>query len=362
MILKIQYKLALLLLLMPVIVLANTDVLPIKTTKERSIKKTFNVSPDATLKVRNSFGNLNIITWNENRIEFDITIIISGNNEEKVLDRLNEIDVDFSASSNLVSAITRIEKNEKNWWNWGKKMNLKMEINYVIKMPMTNNVDLSNEFGSINLDKLKGRSKIRCNHGRITTKELMSTSNDIDFNHSKDCFFEYIKDGEISANHSGFTVAKTENLEIKANHSSSKVEYGESVNFDCNFGSIKVDNINNLEGRGNHLTFRIGNVYKNLFLRGSHGSIKIDRIAPKAKRIDIDTRFTSMTIGIDNAFNFNFDLDFQHGSLRDSDGFNFTSKEVDHSDKKYKGYYGSKDSGNLIKISSQHGSVSFKNQ
>ncbi|BAO77131.1 hypothetical protein [Winogradskyella sp. PG-2] len=362
MILKIQYRLALLLLVIPFLTFANTDLIVAKTSKERNIKKSFNVSSDATLKVTNSFGNLNIITWDENRIEFNITIKISGNDEEKVQDRLNGIDVEFSSSNDLVSAITKIEKNKKNWWNWGKKMNLKMEIDYVIKMPMTNNVDLNNKFGSINLDRLKGSSKIRCDHGKITTKELMSNNNVINFNHTRNSYFEYIKEGKISANHSGFTITKAEKINLSANHTRSIVEFAENIDYNCNHGSLKVDNINNLDGKGNHLTTRIGNVFKNLKLRGSHVSLKIERLASKANSIDIDTRFTSMTIGYDAGFNFNFDFDFSHGSLRDSQGFNFTNKHTDYTSKAYEGYYGSQDSGNMVKIKSQHGSVSFKRQ
>ncbi len=360
--LKIQFRIALLLLLMPFIALANTEIDVKKISKERNIKKSFNVSSNATLKVKNSFGNLDVITWDENRIEFDITIKVTGNNAEKVQDRLDRIDVEFSSSNDLVSAITEIEKNEKSWWNWGKKMNLKMEIDYVIKMPMTNNVNLSNKFGSINLDKLKGSSKIRCDHGKITTKELMSNNNVINFNHTRDSYFEYIKEGEISANHSGFAIAKAEKIDLNANHTRSVVEFAENIEYDCNHGSLKVDNINNLEGKGNHLTTRIGNVFKNLKLRGNHGSLKIERIASKANTIDIDSKFTSMTIGYDTGFNFSFYLDFSHGSLRDSEGFNFTNKNIDHTSKKYEGYYGSENSGNMVKIYSQHGSVSFKRQ
>ena len=205
---QIQYKIFLHLLLIPLISAGSTSINSIKTSKEKNIKKSFNVSSNATLKVDNSFGNVNIITWDENRVEFDITIKVSGNDDDKIEERLEGIDIEFSSSSNLVSAITKIEKNKNSWWNWGKKMNLKMEIDYVIKMPMTGNVDLRNKFGAINLDKLKGSSKIRCDHGKITTKELLSNTNDISFNHTRDSYFEYIKNGEISTTHSSFTVAK----------------------------------------------------------------------------------------------------------------------------------------------------------
>ena len=171
--LKIQYRIAFLLLLLPSIVLANTGEDLIKSSKERSIKKSFNVSSNATLKVDNSFGNVDVITWEENRIDFDILIKVTGNNAEKVQEKIDGINIEFSSTNDLVSAITHISKNKSNWWNWGKNMSLQIEINYVIKMPISGNVDLSQDYGSINLDRLNGVAKISCDYGKITTKELM---------------------------------------------------------------------------------------------------------------------------------------------------------------------------------------------
>ena len=106
---QIQYKIFLYLLLIPQISAGSTSINSTKTSKEKNIKKSFNVSSNATLKVDNSFGNVNIITWDENRVEFDITIKVSGNDDDKVEERLEGIDIEFSSSSNLVSAITKIE-------------------------------------------------------------------------------------------------------------------------------------------------------------------------------------------------------------------------------------------------------------
>ncbi|MTE25881.1 hypothetical protein [Winogradskyella ouciana] len=356
---KIQFRLALLFLLMPFIALANTGKDATKTEKERNIKKSFNVSPNATLKVKNSYGNLDIVTWNENRIDFDITIKVSGNDAEKVQERLDGIDVEFSASNDLVSAITNIEKKEKSWWNWGKKMNLKLEINYVIKMPISGNVDLNNDYGAINLDKLEGRAKINCDYGKITTKELMADNNELRFDYTNNCYFEYIKSAKINADYSGYTIAKAENLDIYADYSKSIVEVVENVKYNCDYGALKIENVNNVEGNGDYLGLRLGNVFKNIDVKSNYGSLKIDRMTSKAKNINIDSEFTGITIGYDAGYNFNFDIDLDYCSLRDSDGFNFTLKEANHSEKKYKGYYGSKNSGNMVNIKSEYGSVSF---
>lgn len=357
---KIQFKLAFLLLLLPVIGFANSELTINKTVKERKINKSFKVSPNATLKVDNSFGNLDIITWNENRIDFDITIKVTGNNAEKVEEKLDGISVDFSSANDLVTAITKIKKNNNNWWSWGKNMSLQIEINYVIKMPITNNVDLSNDYGSINLDKLEGVAKLSSDYGKITTKELMADNNIIDFDYSNNCFFEYIKSGTITADYSAFTVAKTKSLTLNADYTKSIIEISERVNYNCDYGSLKIDNINDLQGNGDYLTLRLGNVFKSVAIEADYGSLKIDRIASNAKQIDITSNYVGITLGLDTDFNFNFDINIDYGSLRGADGFNFTIKDEKNSSKHYNGYFGSQNSGNRVKINSDYGSITFK--
>lgn len=358
--LKIQFKVALLVMLMPFIALANSNNSVIKETKEKKISKSYDVNSDATLKINNSYGNIDIVTWSENRIEFDITIKVTGNNSEKVDDRLNEIDVKFSTSKEWVAAETMFGKKKKSWWNWGNNNKLKIEVNYRVKMPITNSVILNNDYGAINLDKIEGVAKINCDYGKITTKELMGDNNVINFDYSSNCYFEYIQSGKISADYSGFTVAKTKNLEINADYTKSIVEASENILYNCDYGSLKVDNVNNIEGNADYLTLRLGNVFKNADIKADYGSIKIDRMASKAGNININGDFTGITIGHDSAYNFTFNIMLEYASLRSSEGFNFINKEIKSSSKKYSGYYGSENSGNTVTIDSEYGSVTFK--
>ncbi|ARV08735.1 hypothetical protein BTO05_03435 [Winogradskyella sp. PC-19] len=363
MIQKLHYRLLTVLLLLPALIFANSmPVNTYKTSKERIIQKTYNVDNDATLKVNNRFGNIDIITWDKNTIEFDILIRVSGNDDEKVEDRLDRIDVDFSATNTLVSAITKIDKNKSNWWNWGKKMNLKIEINYVIKIPITNSINIDNDFGRVNIDTLKGVAKISCDHGNITTKELMADGNELNFDHTKDSYFEYIKSGKINADFSSYTVAKAKNLIINADHTSSHIEVAENVEYNCDFKSLVIDNVNNVTGNADHLTLRIGNVYKSASIKSDFGSIKIGKVASNAQNIEIDAEHAGITMGYDSAYNFTFDISLEHASLRNSDDFNFIKKRIESTDKYYSGSYGSNSTKNLVKINSEFGSVTFKKQ
>lgn len=332
-----------------------------KHTKQKIIKKEYVVNSDALLKVINSYGNIDIITYSGNTISIEVRIKTNGNNLDKVEEKLNNIDVDFQASSKMVSAKTTFGKPKySSWWSWGRNNNVNMEINYIIKLPITNSVDLSNDYGSINLDRLEGRAKISCDYGKITTKELMADNNSISFDYTNNSYFEYIKSGKISADYSGFTVAKTKNLEINADYTKSVVEIAEELSYSCDYGSITIEKANNVRGKGDYLTARFGEIYKNLQITADYGSIKIDRMTANAGNISINSDYTGVTIGYDPDYQFSIDCKLSYASLRGADDFQFTTKRIQSIDKYYQGYYGNANTNNLIKITSDYGSVTFK--
>ncbi len=358
----IQYKTLLILFFLPLMMVANNDNGGKgKYKKEKTIKKDFNVNSNAQLKVNNSYGNLDVVTWNENRIEFEITIITSGNDEEKVQKKLDEITVDFDSSMDMVSAKTIFNKNKsKSWWKWNNNNNVNMKINYIVKIPATNSVDLSNDYGNINLARLEGKAILNCDYGKITTKELLADDNSISFDYSNNCFFEYIKSAKIKADYSDFTISKANEIDLVADYTKSKIEIAENVSYNCDYGGLTVEKANNVRGNGNYLTVRLGEIYKDVFITADYGSIRIDKLTKNAGNVTIDSDYVGIKMGYDADYAFDFDIDLEYGSLKDNDdALEIIKKHTKSSDKYYHGYHKSEGSGNLIKINSEYGSVSF---
>lgn len=356
----LHFKTILAFLMLPLFISAST-VIKDKHEKTKTINKEFTVNSTATLKIDNSYGNIDVMTWNENRIVFEITITTSGNDEDKIEKKLNEIDVTFSASKDLVSAETIFGKSSNSWWSWGNN-NVNMKINYVVKMPISGKVNLNNDYGNINLDKLEGKAEINCDYGKITTKELMADGNIFNFDYTKGSYFEYIKSGKINADYSDFTISKTKTIDINADYTNSKIEIAEDVNYNCDYGSMKIEKANNIVGNGDYLTTVIGDVYKNVTLKADYGSIKINRITENAGNATIKSDYTGIKIGYAPFYHFKFTIDLDYGSLRDSDNLIITKEIKDSSDKFYQGYYGNALSNNTVTIDSDYGSITlFKN-
>jgi len=150
----------------PLMLSAHGGKMKGKYTKEKTIKKEFDVNSDALLKVNNRYGNLNLTSWDGNKVMIEVHIKTNGNVEEKVQKKLDEITIDFEASQSVVSAKT-IFNNNRNSWGWGGRNKVNMQINYTIKLPVKNSVNLNNDYGSIILDRIDGHAKIYCDYGRL---------------------------------------------------------------------------------------------------------------------------------------------------------------------------------------------------
>jgi len=347
---RLRYSTALLLFLIPALMIgSNSGSWRGKHTKEKTVKKEFTVNKDALLKVDNSYGNIDVVTYSGTTITIEVNIKTNSNDEEKAQKKLDDITIEFNGSSSLVEATTKFNKNKSsNWWNWGKNNNVNMEINYVIKLPITNNVDLNNDYGSINLDKLEGRASINCDYGQINTKELMADNNSLNFDYTTNSYFAYIKSGKISADYSS------------ADYTKSTIEVAEDVDYNCDYGSVHVENANNVRGNGDYLTLRLGDIYKNVSIKADYGSIEIKQLTANAGNVTIESDYAGINIGYNSGYNFSFDINLGYASLRDKDDLEISKQRIESSNKYYAGYHGNANSGNLIKINSDYGSVSLK--
>ncbi|WP_459209315.1 DUF4097 family beta strand repeat-containing protein [Aquimarina rhabdastrellae] len=358
----IYYKLLLLLFIAPAILTANTDKLKGKYTKQKSINKEFTVNSDALLKINNDYGNLDIKSWDQNRIVMEISIKVNGNDEEKVIDKLNNIDVRFSASSTEVSAKTIFNRENQSWWDKlrGNNNNIHMEINYVVKMPITNHIDLNNDYGSITLDKIKGNATINCDYGQLILGEILGNQNNINFDYTKNSSIEYITQGNITADYSEFFIRKANSIKLNADYTKSKFDHIENLDYTCDYGSLKIDRVSAIKGHGDYLNTTIQSLEKSMGINANYGSFTTYNLEPTISNVNLKTDYVRISLGYDDAASFDFDINSSYGGITLGNDLEIIKKVKDNIDKYYQGYKGTKSSGNTIKIRASFGSIKLK--
>ncbi|PQB04295.1 hypothetical protein [Aureitalea marina] len=350
-----------LLLMVPAMVLATGGKLKGKYTKEKKLNKEYTVNTNASLTVSNSYGNIDVVSWNENRTVIEVVIKTNGNNEEKVQKKLDDIDVEFSGNASGVSARTVFNGKKKGWNWWGNNNNnVSMEINYTIKVPVTNSVDLSNDYGPINLNRIEGRAEISCDYGQLNIGELMGDNNDLNFDYTKNSTIGYMKTGSINADYSNFTLERTEALDLNADYTKSEVMEVHTLDYSCDYGKLTVGEVTNMDGSGDYIPLRIGKLNGDLTVSADYGSISVDRVTSSGGDINIESDYAGIKIGFESGYSFDFDLDLRYASLKGEELVEMQHTHKENSRKTYKGYHGTKGSGNTIYVNSEYGGVTLK--
>jgi hypothetical protein len=345
--------------MLPLVGFANPNPIKGKYDKSKTIKKEFTVNADALLKISNKYGNLDVITWNENRVVIEVKITVSGNSEEKVSSRLDKIDVKFESSRSEVYAKTVIEKSS-GWFS--SNNNMSYQIDYKVKMPITNEANLTNDYGTISLNELKGKAKINCDYGKILIGSLFHEDNSINIDYTSNSVIEFMNTGTINADYSKIRVEKAKSIKLNADYTTTVIENIEDLNFSCDYGNIEVGNGNSINGNGDYLTMRFGKVYKKFILEADYGGLRINKLMKGFETVKINSDYTGIKIGLDDAINFNFKVNLSYGGLNlDTDNVNYVKKVVKSSSKYYEGYVKSENSGSTVEISSDYGSVKMYN-
>lgn len=328
--------------------------------KEKKIEREFTVNPDARLKIDNSYGNVNIVSWNQNKTVIVVYIKTSGNIEERVQDKLDDIDIDFNGSASFVSATTKFDTGGgRSWWKSWKSSNVNMEVRYEIKVPVTNDIDISNDYGGITINEIQGNAKISCDYGQFTIGKLVGVNNSLNFDYTHNVSIEYMKSGRINANHSSFSLEKADKIDLNADHTKSEFGDVRDLNYVCDYGKLQVRTVGELIGRGDFLSTTFETVQGNVNLNTSYGSLRINELAANAGDVVIQSDFTGVKIGYNSNYNFTFNISLEYAGLSGEDSLEITKKRIESSDKYYEGYYGNPNSQNNMNINSEYGGVTF---
>lgn len=325
-----------------------------KHNKQKRITKAYKVNDDAGIDIDNQFGPVFVTTWDEDKIELDIVIKVSGNNEDWVDRRLNSIDVDINALTNLVSAKTKIGHISGRSGNGNT-----MEINYTIKIPKRGSMKVSNKYGDVISTEINGPVRLNVQYGNVKLSRLNNSSNVLDLQYCGSASIEKIKAGNVKADYSKLTVGDFDALTLETNYTDVKAIGGGNLVYDSNYGKLSFAKVNNIEGKGDYLTVLADELTGNLKINADYTNIKIGNVGASAGNIQITGDYNTTNLEYSNAYNFDFEIAGKYTNMRIDDELTINSKIENNRDKVYKGH-NKKPGGKKVFIFGQYGNVTLK--
>ena len=312
----------------------NADGYSQASEKTKTISKSYPVDSKDKLSINNQYGKVLVKTWPKNEIKVDIEIKAFESSDSKAQDLLESVSIAESRTGNLISFKTNFERNSMNFWSRtknGKEERRGVQVNYTVYMPSKNPLDVTNKYGSTTLPDFSGAVNINNSYGSFSAQKLDNPAN-----------------------------------RVKVSYGSASIEDFSSGNLDISYGSLNLNNADRLNADIRYGSAKIGRLTSSGNIDISYtGGFKIDEVDQSVKNLTINSSYSGVTLGIDEAANFDFDVTVSYAGFNfDDDKINVVSKTPDDTGKgwnptkNYKGHIG-KGSDSRILIKSNYGGVRF---
>ncbi|WP_157638199.1 hypothetical protein [Flexithrix dorotheae] len=302
---------------------------------QKKISKTFDVSKGDKLNITNKFGEVKINTWNEPRITVEVEIKVWGPNDKVAQNILNEIEIIQKRQGDEISFRTSIQ-------NSGSNRKSGFEINYAVNMPPINDLILDNRYGATYLADFRGNLILNSAYGSLKAGKITGNHSDIKVSYGK-ADIEELFYGKLKSSYCSYVeLGKVGNLKIDDKHGRLEIEEGEQ-----------------LEVESAYSNFNLGRLTESIFLDSKFGNARIENVMDGFKIIDVESSYGSLVIELDDAGDFEFEVDVRYGSFNQSlSKIEIQRQIIGNTSQEIAGIRGN--GGNsIVKASSAYGNVKF---
>jgi hypothetical protein len=325
-----------------------------KEEYSRKVSKSFDINSDATLNISNKFGTIHCENWDKNVIAIEVTISLEASSQEKADKYFDRIEITLSGNKDMVSGKTSMED------NLFKNNNGELSIDYMINMPKSVNIDLTNRFGDIFIDEVAGSSKIDLGYGEIKAKRLTNHNNEIDIKFSEG-FIGYVQQAELILQYSELEISEAGKLNADVKFSEMALGIVDVMTLETGYDDISVGKVRDIDIDANFSDVEIRSLNERLTVHADYGELSVKEISSKFKLIDIENSFAEATLGFDSQANFRMTATIKMGDFSYPENLAKLSViDLSMTANKYEGLIGSdKDTESKVIISSKHSDVTL---
>ncbi|MEI7895682.1 MAG: DUF4097 family beta strand repeat-containing protein [bacterium] len=320
----------------------------------RVIKKEFAVNPDAQLTVNNRFGKVHCTNWDKNSISIEVTVTVSAADQEEAEKKFKRIAIDFTDSPSLVTATTSMQEIR----NSGRD---RLSIDYMISMPVTNSLDVTNKFGDIFINELQGKARINLGYGNLEARKLGNSDNLLDIKFSK-ANVNWIKGAVLSLKYSDMKLDYAGSLRLDSKYSD--LDAGKIIMLNVSFegGSLNMENSSAVDSRSKFSDLDIQRIEQSLILDIQYGNCDVHEMPAEFTSVNIRNRYGDVSIGLSEQAKYSLEADLKYCKLDFPDEkAKFSYRSTSPTENSYKGTIGGTDApAGRVVVHSEYGNVSLK--
>lgn len=378
-------------------IINDTDDDPMRS---KTFSKTFAADNSDKIVLGNQYGSIVIKIWDRKEVKADIDIKAYSNNDAETQKLLDGVTIEAGKSGDQIIFKTKMEQ-QGNWGSgsrFGKKWRREVKIDYVVYMPASNALTMSQSYGSITMAELTGPLYAKVQYGNFSAQELSNANNYISVQYGNtniqnvnkavvkqqygsgltigvagtldiDAQYAAVNVTAIKGNAlikqqygSGLTVGSVDNLDLNAQYCNVNINSIKgNAKIDQQYNSIAIGSVGKLDLKTQYTSASVGKLRGDGRFDMQYNKLSIDQITNGCRALNVDGDYLNITLGFDADYSADLEVQTSYASFKYGD--RVSAKQIgndrDSNSKNYSGKIG-KGGGAVVRIKSDYGSVTIK--
>ncbi len=287
------------------------------TELTKEFHEEFSADGNTVLVLINKYGNVDVQNWDSPKIKIDVLVTVRHSNPERAEKMLGYIDVAFSSSGSEVKAETQIDEKFNRSSSWSSDN--KFEINYTVQMPAKVNLDLSNQYGHVFIDEVDGHANIDLKYGKLTVNKFsrgdVKPLNTINLAYASGSSIGECNWLKANIKYSGLDIEKAKAFVGYTSYMKLNIGEVSSVVLEGKYDGYNFGKIANLVYSTSYSNVKADELTDKLEAQSRYTNVTIGYVPPDFEEIDIDTRYGTYRIGLDENASYKLEGQAQYGKI-----------------------------------------------
>lgn len=336
-------------------------------TETKSVNRRFKVSPETRVEIANKYGKIKINTWNKDSVIFDIKVRVEDKKLSKLEKTISGIDFEVTSNSHFLIVRTKVGETSstlgKEMQNLKETLQLtdsKIEIDYTVWMPATNQLKVENKFGDIIIDDYTGEIEISLSNGNLKSHDFDGKAKiTLSF---ADATINQLKTAQLNCNYSDVYLKKAEKLILTSK--STDFDFIEVVDMeiDTRRDKFRIQQATKLVARSSFTNFRVAEITGYINIKAEYGDLDIQKIGKEFRTVYLETKSTDIALGFSDTSEFGFEITGTKTQTSFSPAIEIKKTEtLDEKEKKVKttGVFGKNEKLTKLTVNAVSGSVNI---
>ncbi len=335
---------------------------------EKTYSEEYALSADGTLDLYNKYGEVKIMTWDQQRTKIDVVVKVDARNDKKAQEMMDRINIEFNSNGNYVSAKTVFD--EGDYSNYKTNYNTKYVINYTVYMPANAHLKVFNKYGNTSVEALERTVDAEIKYGNIKMDnvagdvKLMLGYGNADFKSMRDFNAEVkyskvragdIQNMKMESKYSEFSFDNAANVQIQSKYDTYYFTKVNSLANEGKYDDFRIKELGEMDISSKYTSVDIDMVLRKFSINQKYGGVKIGEMGSDMEEVYLDVEYTNVKIRRVNT-GYTLDMDGEYTDYDLHDDFEATMKsDKDDKNIRLKGHYGN--GATKIRASMEYGGL-----